>query len=416
MSYAFSLFDRERIFRQGDLYVALKKHASLSLSKHDRKMAERFRIISEVKTSLLTQEQAAEMLGVTERQVRRLLVRLDQEGIEGLRDKSVGQSGHHRYPDVVKAHVLDLATESYPDAGPTLLSDLLKEEHGIVVSSETLRHWLNDAEIIAIKTSGSKHRRRRDRRTCYGELVQVDTSCHHWFGKERPKAYLIAMIDDATSKLHAKFHDSDSTVANMATIKEYIEKFGRPVALYTDKASHFKVNKGETSEDVISEANPAETQIKRALDECDITLITAHSPQAKGRVERLFGTLQDRLLKRMKFSDITNIADANKFLENAYCAMWNARYGVEPISAYNAHRSKVDHDLKAIFSVHYRRTAYNDYTFRLHNKHYQIEPGNALSGLKRSKVLIERRLDGSVHAKHDGRYLVIHEIAKKISD
>jgi hypothetical protein len=220
------------------------------------------------------------------------------------------------------------------------------------------------------------------------------------------------MIDDATNTLFAMFHTADSTVTNMATISEYIKRYGLPVIIYSDRASHFSVNKGEKSEDVLSHINVSETQIKRALDDCCINLSFAGSPQAKGRVERLFQTLQDRLLKRMKFDGIKDIETANKFLLDTYLNLWNKYFYVEPVSDFDAHRPATGYNLKSIFSIQVERTVRNDYTISLDNKIYQLE-GKDLTGLKRNKVVIEKRLDGSLRVRFKGRYIFSHQVADK---
>jgi transposase len=359
----------------------------------------------------MTQAEAAAALGIKERRVRSLLAKFKAEGYEGLRDRSIGQPGHHCLPEETKRAVLSLAREKYSDAGPTLLSDLLKEHHQINVSRETLRRWLLEAALREVKSAQTRHRRQRARKPCFGSMVQMDTSEHDWFKQEK-KVYLIATIDDATNILDGQFYENDSTRTNMMAMKRYITRNGRPVSFYTDRASHFKINKDEKSEEILSHNDRQETQIQRALKECNITLIHALSPQGKGRVERKFQMLQDRLVKRMHYDNIKDIKSANEYLDQYYLDLHNKNYTVKPVSEVNVHTPVGDLNLDAIFSIQVLRTVTNDFTFSLDNKKYQIERNNDLVGLPRKKVLIEKRLDGSLHVRYLGRYLFFHEIIK----
>jgi transposase InsO family protein len=380
----------------------------LTSSKDIKKMGERLTILNEVIASRMTQAEAANILKLTDRQVRRLLQKLANEGPDGLLNKSIGQPGHHSLPEDLKAKVLDLATNTYPGAGPNLLKDLLIEHHQIPISSETLRQWMIGAGLFEHTPRKAKRRRRRDRKACFDELVQIDSSEHDWFCRGQ-KDQLVGMIDDATSRLFGMFHSTDSTATNMETIVAYLRRYGRPLAFYSDRASHFNVNKGEKNENVVSHLNPTETQIQRALRECDIHLSLAGSPQAKGRVERLFGTLQNRLLLRMKFEGIQTIEQGNEFLSGTYFDLWNNRFAIEPLSGYDAHRPITGFDLNAIFSIQVTRTVRNDYTISLDNKLYQIDE-NDRTGLRRSKVIVEKRLDGTLRIRHKGHYYRFYSI------
>jgi hypothetical protein len=197
----------------------------------------------------------------------------------------------------------------------------------------------------------------------------------------------------------------------METIKRYILINGYPYAIYVDKASHFRVNLGEKADlDPSSTKEEPKTQIQRALEECGIQLIFAHSPQAKGRIERLWGTLQDRLKKRLKIEGISTIEAANDFLDHIYLNKWNTSsdFTVEPLSSYNMHAQKPWLDLDSIFSIHVQRVVSNDYTLRMDNNVYQIERSDKLpANLPRKKVIMEKRLDGSVKVRYKKEYLNI---------
>jgi hypothetical protein len=346
---------------------------------------------------------------ISDRQLRRLLKTLDEEGVEGLVNKNTGQAGHHRKPDEEKNNILILHKELYPDSGSSLFSDLLQERHNISVSSETLRRWLAEDGQIEITGGKVTHRRRRVRKPCLGYLTQLDTSDHDWF-KIGTVSHLILFIDDATNAIDGNFAETDSTLTNMAAIKGYIERHGCPMSFYVDKASHFKVNKGEKSEDIVSLYNKKETQIERALNECGIQVIHAHSPQAKGRVERKFRTLQDRLVKRLNYDNIKDIRSANEYLRAYYFPLHNAKFTCAPTSSVDIHKPPTGLDLDAIFSIHVERVVTNDFTFSLDNVKYQIESNNDLHWLRRKKVLIEKRLDGSLRVRHVGGYLLFRKI------
>jgi len=255
----------------------------------------------------------------------------------------------------------------------------------------------------------------RPRRSRLGELVQWDASEHDWLEGRGEKLYLIAMIDDATSRLFARFVRHDSTEENMKLLWSYLEKFGRPVAFYTDKASLFRNNEKRRRDEPGVDKDPVEmppTQIGRALRELGITWIAAHSPQAKGRVERNFGTAQDRLVKGMRVAGVTTLEGANEYLLNDYLAWWEREMTVDAANADDAHRPlEKSHSLAASLSHVETRQVRNDYTFPWGGKFYQIERQAVTTGLRRTNVRVEQRLDGSLAVRHGERYLPVKECA-----
>jgi hypothetical protein len=258
------------------------------------------------------------------------------------------------------------------------------------------------------------HRRWRERKAHPGQMAQMDTSEHRWFGPGRDKSYCIALIDDATSRLYARFYDSDSTLTNMGALRGYMAMYGRPLSLYTDKASHFTDNPPKDARLPwdLAKKEPV-TQFQRALEELNITQILAHSPQAKGRVERLFSTLQDRLLHMMKHRDITNNEEANAFLDKKFITFWNGRFARPPANAEDLHRTLDGLDVAAILSERDVRTVTNDYTFQHRNCRYQIEAGDMDSRMRRAKVTIENRLDGSLRVRFNDKYIHFFQLNKK---
>jgi transposase InsO family protein len=247
-------------------------------------------------------------------------------------------------------------------------------------------------------------RPRRERR---GELVQWDTSEHDWLEGRGPKLYLIAMIDDASSELTARFAGSDSTAENMRLLWQYLEAHGRPLEFYTDKASLFTINRPLHYNKHVPE-QPAKTQIGRALEELNIGWIAAHSPQAKGRIERCFGTLQDRLVKALRRAKVCDMEAANRFLGEVYLPEWNRRFGCEPVNEADAHRPlRNDQSLPSILSYTEARQVTNDYTISWMGERFQIPLAEAQPGMRKQNVRVEQRLDGLLCAIWRGRQLAL---------
>jgi len=251
----------------------------------------------------------------------------------------------------------------------------------------------------------------RARRACWGELVQWDSSDHDWLEGRGPRLWLVAMIDDATSRVLARFVEHDTTEENFRLLGKYLERWGRPVEFYTDKDSMFTVNRPlREAED---EAWPeALTQIGRALRELGIGWVPAHSPQAKGRVERFFGTAQDRLVKGLRKAGVQTLEEANHYLELEYLPQWSSRFTIEAANPTDAHRPLgAEHDLAAILSHVEDRVVANDYTIRYDKKIYQIARGEIRAGLRGATVRVEEQLDQSVWVRFRGRYLTVRMCA-----
>ncbi len=363
-----------------------------------QKERDRLKVLHEIKQGHLTQAEGAGQLGISERWVRELVRRVCQRGdravIHGLR----GKRSKRRTEKRVQERAVQLYRREYGDFGPTLAVEYLAAEHQIAVCKETLRKWL-------IEAGAWKPRRRRvkqvhvwrPRRNCRGELVQWDTSLHDWLeGRSHEPVKLIAMIDDATNGLFARFVREDSTREHMQVLRTYLESNGRPLAFYTDKAGLFRANPRRIGygEEMTEEA---ETQIGRALRELGIELIHAHSPQAKGRVERCFGTLQDRLVKGLRKADAQSLEQANQYLEQVFLPMWRKRFRREPAKPVNAHRplGKAQELASILSHVEARRVA-NDHTVSWNGQLYQIPREAVQPGLRAAAVRVEQRLDGTV--------------------
>lgn len=369
-----------------------------------RKERDRLKVIDQLNNGLIGQWQAAQWLGITERHVRRVLRRYQEHHDQGLVHRGRGKPSNRRIDPAVVARAKELLRSRYHDFGPTLASEHLAQDDAIAVSRETVRGWMIELGLWGNRRRKRPHRHRRPRRACFGELVQMDTSDHDWFEGRGPACYLITMIDDATGRKLLRFFEADSTATNMEMIRLWIERHGRPLALYTDWASHFKQTPKRGQKNALKP-----TQIERALGELDIRLIAAHSPQAKGRVERSHQTDQDRLIKQMRLAGISTIAAANRFIAETYLPRMEKKFAVAPASSVDAHRSAEGLDLEAILSTQEPRSVAHDYTVSVDGIAWQIERGEITGGLRRATVTVERRLDGSMRLRWADRYLKFHQ-------
>jgi transposase len=375
--------------------------------------AERDRLVTlkKAKKKLITQRAAADELGLSIRHVKRLLYALKKRGdkavIHGLR----GQRSNRKIEEKVEQRALKiLSMPVYQGFGPTLATEYLEKKHGIKASKETVRQWMMASRLwLGRKARTHDIHLWRPRRSRFGELVQWDTSEHDWLEGRGEKLYLIAMIDDATSRLFARFVRHDSTAENMRVLWGYVKKFGRPLGFYTDKASLFRNNEKRRRDEPGVDKDPAEmppTQIGRALQELGVMWIAAHSPQAKGRVERNFATAQDRLVKGMRVAGVKTLEQANRYLEEDYLVWWERELTVEPANSDDAHRPlEKSHNLAASLSHVETRQIRNDYTFRWAGSLYRIERGSIASGMRGASVRVEQRLDGSLAVRYGDRYV-----------
>lgn len=368
---------------------------------------DRLVVVRQVAAGELKVSEGARRVGLSRRHMRRLVRGLEREGDASLAHGLRGRPSNRRLSDELQEIALAKAREeTYRDFGPTLLSEHLERE-GYVVSPSTLRNWMIDAGLWTVKPRRTRHRRRRERRLAHGEMVLMDTSIHDWLeGRSGEDMVLIALIDDATSRLLCRFFPRDTGAANRRLLVEYLERLGRMGAVYADRAGHFRVNFRRRARREKGDAE-AMTRIHRALQELDIELIIALSPQAKGRVERLFGTLQDRLIKEMRVAGIASLAEANRFLEETFIPFWQERFTVPPTEPMDAHRALPEAaDLMRIFADTDERVIRNDFTFRYKNRFYQIEDAEAEREMPRTRITIERRLDDTLRFRWRERYLL----------
>jgi hypothetical protein len=366
---------------------------------------------------VVTQRQAAEKMEVSERWVRKLLVRLKTDGdgvvVHGLR----GRASNRRIEGKIQARAMELLKQpEWHDFGPTFASEQLGKRHSIHVSKETVRAWMVAAGLWKAQPRqlGETHFWRA-RRSGYGELVQWDTSNHDWLeGRGEAVRYLVRMIDDATSRSQGRFVPHDGTRENMGVLWQYVERQGRMVDVYTDRAAMFMVTpRGKESAPQRQEADRL-TQIGRGLRELGIGWIPAYSPQAKGRVERSFGTDQDRLVKQLRLAKVKTMQDANQFLEKEYWPEWNERFARPLAGVTDMHRPLTPQiDLAASLSHVEQRVIGNDYTFSFAGRRYQIGRGDVQAGMKRQSLRVELRLEGELHAGYQSRYVEVYECGAK---
>jgi transposase len=381
------------------------------MTQRDR---DRLVALKKAKKGLITQRQAAEEIGQSERHIRRLLKRLKGKGDAALVHALRGRRSNRKLDEKTKQKALEiLSRDVYRGFGPTLAAEYLARKHNIHAGRETVRTWMIEGTLWrASRQRVDKIHQWRPRRSRVGELVQWDTSEHAWLEDRGPKLYLISMIDDASSRLHARFVLHDSTEENMRLVWSYVERYGRPVSYYTDKAGLFQTapKTARYATDLPrDERDPLPpTQIGRALRELDIVWIGAHSPQAKGRVERGFQTAQDRLVKGLRVAGAKTLEQANTYLDAEFIIWWNSTITVVPASSDDAHRRLgKEHSLAASLSYVEFRQVSNGYTIQFDNQTYQIARSDVRAGLRGADVRVEVRLDTSLAVRFGQRYLAV---------
>lgn len=368
------------------------------------KEARRLHIIEQVIERRLTQKQAGEHLWVSDRQIRRLKRRFIEEGERGLCHRSRGKPSNRRIELKSKEKILKRSSEQYAGLGPTLAAEKLQERDQITIRDETLRLWLGEAQAAYPRRKKRPHRRWRQRREQWGELLQMDGSHHDWLEGRGPWCVLMAYMDDATGQAYARFYEYEGTFPAMDSFLRYIKRYGVPLGIYLDKHSTYKSTAKQTREEELLDVKPM-SQFQRSLGELAVEVIHANSPQAKGRIERLFGVFQDRLVKEMWLEKIASIEEANRFLEG-YLPIYNKRFGVVPAKPGDLHRSAPPRrDLERILCIKSERTLRKDWTVSYGGKLYQIE-----ENLRAEKICVQERLDGSLHLTHQGKSLGYKEI------
>lgn len=375
---------------------------------------DRLKVINDAIKKRIKQRHAAKLLGLSPRQVKRLVKRVRREGPKGLIHGLRGRSSNHQLDAGLLERALDLVNARYHDFGPTFANEKLKKLHDIHLSTPTLRQGMIREDLWRPRRSRPFHRAWRERRACVGELVQLDGSDHDWFEGRGPRCALLIFIDDATSRiLYGEFVPVENTLNLMRAAKVYLQSHGRPLAFYVDRDSIYKINRQATVEEDLRDEQPF-SQFSRAMKELDVDMIFALSPQAKGRVERGFQTHQDRLVKELRLAGISTIQQANPFLHKIYIPDHNARCAVPPAESTNAHRPLLpEHRLGQILSLRVERVVANDFTLRFRNQFFQLSEDQPVRVRPKDTVDVEVRLDRSTHVRFKDRYLRFKPVAKR---
>ena len=372
------------------------------------KEAKRLHLVRKAIEKRMTQSEAAEMAGLCLRQLQRIVQRVRTEGDPGVCHRARGMKPNNRIPEAVKNKTIELCRKRYQEFGPTLASEKLLEKNRIKVSVETLRTWFLEADLPYRKRKKRPHRQWRERKACRGAMVQLDGSHHDWFEGRGPRCVLMAFVDDATGEVYARFYDYEGTIPAMDCFKGYIKRYGIPQSVYLDRHSTYKAPVHyQTIEDQLEDRQSL-SQFERSLQDLGVTVIHAYSPQAKGRVERLFGTFQDRVIKEMRLAGVRNKDEGNAFLKT-YLPDYNRRYRVAPAKDTDLHRPFKEHQqLDRILSIRNERALRNDFTIAHDKRLYQIK-----DNIRAKKVVVEERTDGSMRILHNERRLRYREITAR---
>ncbi len=372
-----------------------------------QKELKRLQVISKALEKQIRQREAADILELSERQIRRIIKRLRDEPGRGVIHRSRGKLSHRATIGVVKNKILRLCRGVYSGFNPTFASEKLFERDKITISRETLRQWFIAEGIRYEKRKARPHRQWRERKQHYGKMVQMDGSHHDWFEGRSQPCVLMGYIDDATSKVYARFYAYEGTIPAMDSFKRYIVKHGIPASIYLDRHAAYKSKGKATIEEELSGREPM-SEFERALDDLGVRVIFAQSAPAKGRIERLFKTFQDRLTKEMRLRRIKSIPEGNIFL-GQYLPGFNKRFGVLAIKDVDLHRRlPAGIDLDGVFSLRTPRALRNDFTVVHAGKMYQIE-----DAIRTDKVIVEERLNGAFLITHKGRPLRYRYITQR---
>jgi len=364
----------------------------------------RLHVINKVLEKQMKQVEAAEILNLTDRQLRRILKRVREEGEIGIVHKSRGKPSNRAYPANLKGTILKLYQDNYMGFGPLLASEKLEEIDSIKISDETLRLWLLGAGHWKKSRRSREHRRRRERKGHFGEMVLMDGSHHDWLEGRGEELVLMGYIDDATSKVYGQFYDHEGTLPALDSLKRYIKRYGIPMRIYLDKHTTYRSPKKLTIEEELKGLK-SQSQFERACEELGIEVIHADSPQAKGRIERLFGVLQDRLIKEMRLAAISNKEQANRFLDG-YLPKYIKKFSIRAAREGDFHMPMPNCvDLEQILCIKKSAGLRDDNTISYEGRLYLIE-----DILTTKTLMVEQRTDGSIHLSSNGKYLNYRQI------
>lgn len=374
-----------------------------------RKEISRVSVLDEVVAKMLTQVSASAKLGITDRHLRRILKNYKKFGppalIHGLR----GKLSNRATPQDKLDEAIKLVEDKYWDFGPTFAAEKLFENHDLKIDHDVLRHEMVRVGLWTVKERKQRHRSWRERKEYFGQMVQFDGSHHAWFELRGKICCLLASKDDATNTVYAHFTEHEDITGVYTFWIEYIKKYGKPKSVYLDRGSVYKVNRKTVFDD------PAVmTQFERACDELNIEVIHANSPQAKGRIENGFGTLQDRLVKELRLLNIDNIKEANKYLKEKFLPKYNQRFSLPAKKTDDFHAPlNLKENLHQIFTVRSDRLVNNDFTVRFKSKWFQLDEAQPKTVLQKSKVTVEEYLNGELKIRQKDDYLNFKEISKQ---
>lgn len=374
--------------------MILESNKYLNITEKDM---EKYDILQKVINKELDNAEAGLMLSLTSRQIRRLKVKILKKGIAGLIHENIGKTSNRRINEEIMNKASDLLKTRYYDFGPTFASEKLEEEYEIVINKETIRLKMIEMGLRGVRhrKTNEEYRNFRERMFHCGEMVQFDGSYHNWFSDGIERCLLVS-IDDATGKVIAFFDDSESYICVSSFWKRYCLEYGKPISIYLDRFSTYKVNNNNTMFNDVE----LKTKFRKVTDRLGIGLITAHSPQAKGRVERQNRTLQDRLVKELRLNNIKTITEANAFLQDIFLPKHNTKFMVIPVSNKDIHRKLNKDEIKNIdniFSIEETRKVNNDFTISHKSIWYQLEKIQPTLVLRRDTIKVITRLDSSIH-------------------
>lgn len=378
------------------------------------KQLSRLQIIQNLIDGLINGTHASKLLSLSVRQIRRLKYKIKQHGHLGVIHGNKGKIGNRK----INPEIIDKATKllhkHYHDFKPTFASEKLDKLHNIKINKETLRQIMISENLWTPKPrkSNKQYHSWRPRKEYFGEMQQFDGSYEFWFESRAPKCCLLASIDDATGKItFAQFASDEGVLPVFSFWKDYLQNLGKPLNIYLDKGSTYKVNSKHLLDDP-----SALTQFEKTMQQLNINIIHAYSPQAKGRVERLFGTLQDRLIKELRLANISSVEEANIFLKNIFIPFFNKKFAVLPLQKKNLHCSLnawEKDNLNHLFSIKESRIVNNDFTVLFEKQWFQLTPSQPTLVCRKDKVLVEKHLDCSIKIKLRKYYLNFNLLPKK---
>jgi transposase len=379
----------------------------MEILKMSRKERSRLTILAGVKERELTLVQAAGLTGLSYRQIKRVWHRYQAQGDAGLVHRLRGRPSPRRIRPELRAKILAKVAARYPDFGPTLAAEYLAKE-GLAVDHETLRRWLLAEGRRTVRRRRQKHRQWRERKPCFGAMVQLDGSDHDWFEGRRKRAVLMVMVDDATNQVWAQFFEQETTRASYDMLEAWVRRSGLPQSLYVDRDSIYRCEGVGSIADQLAGKEP-QTQFGRAMEQLGVELILANSPQAKGRVERMNGTLQDRLVKALRLEQISDLSAANRYLSKRFLPDLNRRFKVKAASAADMHRG-VPQRLDEVLSWEEERVVQRDWTVSCANRWYQLDHRHESLNLAGRKLIVRTLRSGTVELVFRGSKLLYRRL------